>query len=828
MPVGVNAAIDRPDAMSDEARIVIIGGGAIGLSVAYHLGKLGISDVLLVERNRLTSGTSWHAAGIVGPLRASLNMTKLALYATELFPALEAETGQATGYRRTGGFWLAQTPDRMTELRRIGAMGQRFGLEATMVGPEEIRAEAPFLETADLAGGLRVAEDGQVNPVDLCMAYAKGARSIGVLIEEGVGVEGIESRRGRVDAVVLSDGRRLRCRAVVNCAGLWGRQVGAMAGVAVPLQAVEHMYIVTEAMSELPDPVPILRDLDARIYLKGDAGKLVLGGFEPDAKCWDLESVEPGASFLEFDEDWAQFEPFMEAGLKRVPALEQTGIQHFMNGPEAFTPDTRQLMGEAPELGGFFVAAGFNSIGIMSSAGAGRALAEWVVAGEAPMDLWEVDIARHDRQAAAPAFLRARMGEAVANQLDMHWPAKQPRTGRGLRRSPLHHQFGVAGAVFGETAGWERPLWFAQGDDDRQIRYSYGSQNWWPMAKREASLMAEGVALFELSPFTKIDVTGPDALGLLQRLCANQIDVPVGRTVYTPLLNPRGGIEADVTVTRRGETDFRVVSGAATRRKDLAWITRALGGDERVGVFDATSGEAVVGVMGARSRDLLASLSRDDLSAAGFPFGTSREIDLAMARVRATRLSFVGELGWEIAIPAELAGHVFEALVDAGPAHGLGLAGHFCLDGCRLEKRFAHWGHDLGSELSPLAAGLGFTVAWDKGDFIGRDALLRQREEGVDRFLLLFEVAAGPHGPPLLLHDELVLADGVIAGLTTSGGLGPRTGKALAFGVVEARSGEAKADLLAKSYEIEVAGERHRAQPLRRPPYDPDGLRMRG
>ena len=809
-----------------EAGIVIVGGGAIGLSVAYHLGKLGCRDVLLLERNELTSGTSWHAAGIVGPLRASRNMTQLAIYATKLLGALEQETEQSTGYRQTGGFWLAQNQDRLTELRRIGAMGELNGLDVRMLTPDQIADKLPLLRTDDLAGALWVTEDGQANPVDLCMAYAKGARMAGVRIREHTGVAEIEVRNGAVHGVVLDDGSRVRCRALVNCAGVWSRRVARMAGLALPVQAAEHMYVVTEPVPELPLPFPIVRDLEGGVYIKADAGKLVLGGFEPHAKAWDIDSVSPKASFLMLPEDYDQFEPFLLAGLKRLPRLETVGIQTFMNGPEGFTPDTKQAMGEMPGVRGYFVAAGFNSIGIMSSAGVGKAMAEWVVDGQAPMDLWEVDVARFEPHSATRGFLHARLDEVVHNQLDMHWPFKQMRTGRDICRSPLHQSWAERGAVFGATAGWERPLWFAATPEEAELRYSYGAQCWWPAAEREAKTVMESVALFELSPFTKILIEGPDAELFLQRLCANDLAVVPGRTVYTPLLNQRGGIEADVTVTRLGETRYWLVSGAATRVKDLAWIKRHIAEDERVVASDMTSAYGVIGVMGPKSRDLLARLSTSDLSPEGFPFGWSREIDLGMALVRATRVSFVGELGWELTMPVEFAHHVHQALCQAGADFGLGHAGLFCLDSCRMEKGYRHWGHDIGQDDSPLQAGLGFTVAFDrKADFIGRDALLRQREAGLGRRLMLFRVQGER---PLLLHDEPIYRDGEMVGHSTSGGLGFRSGLALSFAYVPQVAGESRADLLASRYEIAVAGERFAMTALDQPPYDPRGTRLRG
>ena len=810
----------------NSARIVIVGGGVIGLGVACHLGRLGVEDVLLIERNQLTSGTSWHAAGIVGPLRASMNATRLAMVANEAFPALERETGQSTGYRRTGGFWLARTADRLVELRRIVAVGEMAGLDARMVAPDEVAAAVPDLRVDDLAGALWVAEDGQANPVDICMAYAKGARKAGVRIREDTACTGIERRNGAVHAVRLSDGTTIRCENLVNCAGAWARAVGAMAAVPVPLQAVEHMYVVTEPLDDLPDPFPIVRDLDGGIYLKEDAGKLVLGGFEPKAKLWDPQGPDGDRAFLELPEDWEQFEPFMHAGLERVPALERAGIRRFMNGPESFTPDTRPLLGESPFLDGFYVAAGFNSTGMMSSAGAGQVMAQWISGGEAPMDLWDMDIARFDRASNTDAYLAARVTEAVGEVFRMHWPYRQPSAGRCVRRSALHDAFAAAGAVFGAPAGWERPLWFARDESHSRIRYSYGAQHWWPAAALEAEAIRDGVALLELTPFTKIDVRGTDALALLQRLCTAEIDIEPDRAVYTLMLNPRGGIEADVTVTRLDECAFRIVSGAATRAKDLAWIERHR---RRPGlaaeVFDATSSEAVLGIVGPRSRALLQRLTPADLSNRAWPFAASRRIELAAASIRMTRLSFTGELGFELYIPAENAPAVYESIAGAGRTMGLVHCGHFALDGCRLEKGYRHWGHDIGPHDTPLEAGLGYAVAWNKpGGFIGRDALLAQRDAGVERRLLQFEVA-GAH--PLLLHDEPVHRGGALVGHTTSGGRGFRTGLSLCFAWVRCERDAPRGDLLGDGYEIGVAGECFPLRALAHSAYDPGGTRLR-
>ncbi len=810
----------------ERARVVIIGGGVIGLATAWHLAARGERDVLLLERNRLTSGTSWHAAGIVGPLRASMNLTRLAIYASELFPSLERLTGQPTGYQRTGGYWLARSAERMTELRRVAAMGELNDLHVRVIGRDEVARELPFIESADLAGALAVAEDAQVNPVDLCMAYAAGARAAGVRIREHAAVVAIEHGDGRVRAVRTADGERIRCEAIVNCAGVWAREIGALAGVAVPVQAVQHMYVVTEALADLPRPLPVLRDLDGGIYIKGDAGRLVIGGFEPHARLWDPCGPDGDTAFLELPEDWQQFEPFMEAALQRMPRLASVGIRHFMNGPEGFTPDTAQAMGEAPGLRGFFVCAGFNSIGIMSSAGAGRAMADWVLDGEAPMDLVGVDIARFDPAMSGAPYLAERMREAVANQFRLHWPYRQDDAGRDFRHTPLHDVLAAAGAVFGApAAGIERPLWFARADEPKTLRYSYGAQAWWAPVERECRALASGVALLDLSPFGKFDLHGADALALLQRLCCGDLDIEPGRARYTQMLNRRGGIEADVTVTRLAADRFRVVGGAASRWRDLAHLRRGLRDGERVVIEDVSEDEAVIGVHGPNARTLLERLTIADVGNAALPHGAVRDLPLGAWRVRAARLGFVGELGYELYVRAAEAPAVHALLSRAGHDLGLVQAGSFCIDSCRLEKGYRHFGHDIGPDDTPLEAGLGFTVGWHKGDFTGRDALLRQRDDGPRRRLLLFAVEAGR---PLLLHDEPVYRDARLAGHTTSGGLGFRTGQALCFANVQSRPGETRAETLHGDWQIALAGERHRLRPLARPPYDPDGERLRG
>lgn len=804
------------------SRTVIIGGGAIGLSVAYHLARRGMRDVVLLERNRLTSGTTWHAAGIVGPLRATPNMTRLAAHALTLFPALEAETGLATGYRRTGGYWLARETARLDELHRIADLGVTQGLSPRMVAPEAVAV--PQLDLSGHVGALFVPEDGQVNPVDLCMAYARGARAAGgVDIREGTGVAEILTRAGRARGVRLADGSVLEADRVILCAGAWSRPLAAGAGAALPLQAVEHMYVVTEVIAGLPDPFPVIRDLDRGIYLKGDAGKLVIGGFEPDAKCWDPSGPSGDRAFLELPEDWDQFAPFMAAALDLMPALETAGIQHFMNGPESFTADTRPLVGETPQVEGLFVAAGMNSVGVMSSAGIGRALADWVVDGAPVSDLWEVDIARVDPRTARPDHMQARMAEAVSDLFAMHWPFRQPVAGRGLRVSALHDRWAAAGAVFGLTAGWERGLWYAETPAERALPYATGAQPWAAIARREAAAMRRddsggtGTVLLDLAPFTRLEIAGSRALAGLDRLSTARLDRPTDggpkRAVYTQLLNARGGIEADVTVTRWAADRFELISGAATRMRDLAFLRRHLGAE--VTITDRTEALCTIGVMGEGSRATLHSLGAHWLDV---PFGHAAEGMLAGVPCRAVRISFVGELGWELTMAAAQAAIVFDALAGTGARP----MGHFALDGCRIEKGFRHWGHDIGPDLSPLEAGLGFTIDWSR-DFVGRAALDVQRAEGVTRRLMLLQV----EGAPLMLHDEPIYEGRSHVGLTTSGALGPRTGLTLAFGLIRVTPGETVAETAARDLTVRVAGHDYPARPLRRAPYDPDGTRMR-
>jgi len=807
------------------ARVVIIGGGIIGCSLAYHLARLGWRDVVLLERKKLTCGTTWHAAGLVGQLRATLNLTKLARYTAELYAGLEAETGQATGFRRTGSISIATTAARFEELRRGASMAKTFGLEVETISPTQVRELWPLLAAADVVGGVYLPSDGQTNPTDTTMALAKGARQAGACIIEDTKVTGILTNQCRVTGVRTEHGD-ITSEVVVNCAGMWARDVGRMAGVNVPLHACEHFYAITEPVEDLPPGLPVLRDPDACTYFKEDAGKILFGAFEPRAKPWGMDGIPEDFCFDELPEDVDHFMPILEGAVRRVPALETTGIRRFFNGPESFTPDNRYLLGEAPELRGFFVAAGFNSIGIQSAGGAGKVLAEWIVAGHPPMDLWDVDIRRMMPFQGGGAYLRERVGEALGLLYALHWPYRQYETARDVRRSPLHDRLVANGACFGEVAGWERPNWFAPSGGTPAYEYSYGRQNWFPYAAAEHMAARESVAVFDLSSFAKFLLQGADAEQVLQTICANDVGVPPGRVVYTQWLNERGGIEADLTVTRLADERYLVVTSAATAVRVRDWITRHTSGEARFITTDVTSAYAVIAVMGPNSRALLSTICTEDLSDTAFPFATVREMEIAGAPVLAQRLSYVGELGWELYIPSEYAGGVFDALLAEGATHGLRLAGMHALDSCRLEAGYRHWGHDISDEDTALEAGLAFACAFDKlVPFIGRDALLKQRDAGVTRRLVHFAL---DDPEPLLYHNEPVFRNGQIVGCLTSGAYGHALGRAVGLGYIADPHGVDTAFVRTGHYEIEVAGKRFGAKASLRPFYRSENTRGGG
>ncbi len=808
-----------------DADIVIIGGGIIGVSVAYHLAKRGASQVVLLERGQLTCGTTWHAAGLVGQLRATFNLTRLAQYTAGLYANLEAETGQATGFRQTGSLAVAQTPGRLEELKRGASMARSFGLEVDILTPGEAKALWPLLETRDLVGAAYLPKDGRTNPIDTTQALARGARNQGVRIIEHCRVSAINTSAGRVTGVRCEAGE-IRARVVVNCGGMWAREIGGWVDACVPAHAAEHFYIVTEPLPGLTPDLPVLRDADGCSYFKEDTGKLLVGWFEPKAKPWGMRGIPESFSFEQLPEDLEHIEPLLAAAIRRVPALESAGVQVFFNGPESFTPDDRYLLGEMPEVQGLFVAAGFNSIGIQSAGGAGRVLADWIVDGHPPMDLWDVDIRRVAPFQRNKRYLHDRTVESLGLLYAMHWPFRQPESARGVRKSPLHDRLAERGACFGEVAGFERANWFAPPGVTPEYRYSYGRQNWFEYSAREHLAVRERVGLFDQSSFAKFAVVGADAERILNSICAADIAVPVGRIVYTQWLNERGGIEADLTVTREAQDRYLVVTACATQTRDFHWLRTHIPAEARVSAFDVSSAYVVLGVMGPNSRALLAELTDADLSNAGFPFGSSRVIDLGYARVRASRITYVGELGWELYIPTEFAQSVYDEILRVGPRHGLALAGYHAMNSLRMEKAYRHWGHDIGDEDSPLEAGLGFTVSWAKPDgFIGRDALRKQKEQGVRRRLVNFKLS---QDEPLVYHNEPIWRDERIVGRITSGMFGHTAGRPLAMGYVTNVDGVASPEWVKSGrYTLEIAAERFPAEASLQPFYDPSNQRIR-
>lgn len=808
------------------ARAVIVGGGISGCSVAYHLAKLGWTDIVLLERKQLTSGTTWHAAGLVGQLRATQNMTRLAKYSADLYSRLETETGLATGLRQCGSITIALTSERQEELRRQAAMARVFGVEVHEFSPSEILSRYPHLNMEDVVSGVHLPGDGQADPGNIALALAKGARMAGAQIIEDVAVTEVTQDNGRVTGVSWRRGEEtgtITTEHVVNCGGMWSRDLAARNGVTVPLHACEHFYIVTENIPGLAR-LPVLRVPDECAYYKEDAGKILLGAFEPKAKPWGMNGIPEDFCFDQLPEDFDHFEPILEAAVNRMPILAEAGVQTFFNGPESFTPDDRYYLGEAPELAGYWVAAGYNSIGIVSSGGAGMALAQWMNDGEPPFDLWDVDIRRAQPFQKNRRYLQERVTETLGLLYADHFPYRQMATSRGIRRSPLHEHLKSRGAVFGEVAGWERANWFAREGQKAEYELSWGRQNWFENSRDEHMALREGVGLLDMTSFGKIRVEGRDALAFLQRMCGNDLDVPAGRIVYTQMLNGRGGIESDLTVTRLTETAFFLVVPGATLQRDLAWLRRHLG-NEFVVITDVTAAEAVLPVMGPKARDLLNAVSPADLSNDAHPFGRAREIEIGMTLARAHRVTYVGELGWEIYIPSDQAAHVFETLLEAGAEHGLKLCGLHAMDSCRMEKGYRHFGHDITDEDHVLEAGLGFAVKPDKGDFIGRDAVLRKREEGLSRRMLQFRLA---DPEPLLFHNEPILRDGEIVGYLSSGNYGHQVGGAVGLGYVPCRQpGESGEEMMASEYQLDVAGRKISAEAHLRPIYDPKSQRIR-
>lgn len=805
--------------VQDKAKVVIIGGGVIGCSVAYHLSKLGWSDVVLLERKQLTSGTTWHAAGLIGQLRASANMTKLAKYTQELYFDLEKETGVSTGFKRVGSISVALTNERMEELKRSAAMARAFGVDVEEISPREIQKRYPHINLERVVGGVFLGKDGQGDPANIALALAKGARQLGAKIHERVTVKKVFKNQNKVTGLEWIDqnGDRghIACEEIVNCAGMWGHSVGKMLGANIPLHACEHFYIVTEPIAELTQ-LPVLRVPDECAYYKEDAGKMLLGAFEPNAKPWGMSGISDDFEFDQLPEDFEHFEPILEMAINRIPMLEKAGIHTFFNGPESFTPDDAYHLGRTPEMENVWVAAGFNSIGIQSAGGAGMALAQWMQDKEKPFDLGDVDISRMQPFQGNKKYLFERSKETLGLLYADHFPFRQKESARGVRRTPFHEHLKSKGAVFGEVAGWERANWFSfEGQHDEYV-YSWKRQNWFENSAKEHMAVRENVGLYDMSTFGKIRVEGEDAERFLNYLCGANLSVDIGKIAYTQFLNSKGGIEADVTVTRLSETIYLIVTPAATRLADETWLRRNQK-DYKVVITDITAAEGVLALMGPNSRALLRSVSPNNFDNEVNPFGTAQVIEIGMGLARAHRVSYVGELGWELYVSSDQCGHIFETIIDAGSDHNLKLCGMHMMDSCRIEKAYRHFGHDITCEDHVLEAGLGFAVDTDKPDFIGKKAVIDKREVGLEKRLVQFQLT---DPEPLLYHNEPIMRDSEIVGYISSGNYGHKLGGAIGMGYIPCE-GESPEELLSSKFEIDVSGTICPAKASLKPLYDP-------
>jgi 4-methylaminobutanoate oxidase (formaldehyde-forming) len=807
------------------AQVVIIGGGIIGCSVAYHLTKMGWRDVVLLERAQLTSGTTWHAAGLVssGGFRTETSI-EMAKYTVELCSRLGEETGQDTGFMPIGHLELACSQEELHGIRRALDFGRGFGIDIEEVSVSEIKKMWPLLHTDDVHGGIYTAQDGRANPVDFTMALAKGARMGGARILEGISVTGIKKKDGRVTGVITATGD-IEAEYVVNCAGMWARQLGELAGVNVPLHAAEHYYLITEPIEGVHQDLPIVEESSAYSYYREEHGGLLLGVFEPVAGPWGMDGIPQDFTFGEIPPDWDRMMPYLEKVMDRIPVTKSTGIKLLFCGPESFTPDLGPLMGEAPELKNYYVAAGFNSLGILLGGGAGQIMAQWIVNGLPDVDIAEINIERMVRFQNNPKYLHDRTVEMLGLMFTT-WPNYQVTTARNTCKSALHDRLADAGACFFEYSGWEYPEWYAPKGVEPKVEYSWGRQNWFEFAAAEHKAAREGVVLMDVTLMSKILVQGRDAEKYLNRICANNVAVPVGRCVYTQWLNERGMIEADLTVTRLAEDSYMVVLSPAIHVHVETWLKRHIPADAHVFITDVSSGYSIIGVQGPKSRQLLSGLTSADMSKEAFPFRTMREIDIGYALVKALRLSYVGELGWELYVPTEFTLHVYEKLLEAGEAVGLKHAGLNALDTLRLEKGYRDYGNDIDNMDTALEAGLGRFVDFDKpGGFIGKDALLRQKESGFMEQRLVQFLIEDPE--PLLHYGETIIRDGKRVGYIRAGGYGHTLGGAVGLGAVENEAGVTVDFVKNGSYEIEIASQLYPAKASLRPLYDPQNKRVR-
>ena len=807
--------------LPSSARVVIIGGGIVGCSIAYHLAKRGVSDVVLLERKQLTCGTTWHAAGLVSMLWPTPYLTNLAEYTHELYASLEEETGQATGYRRIGSLSVARSPERLEELRRTSSMASVFGVESEMIDNERLVEFYPDINTEGILGALYIEKDGQTNAIDTTMALSKGARKYGARVLENIKVEDILVEDGRAVGVKTAQGT-IAADKVVLAGGLWSRDVAAKTGVDLPLYACEHYYVVTDDMDGMTKR-PVLRDFDKGVYFKEDTGKILMGWFEHNAVGCSMDRIGEDFCFDEFPCDMEHMEEYLLSGMGTLPALEETGIRLFFNGPESFTPDNLHLLGPTPEVDNFFVACGMNSKGLAAGGGIGKVMADWVIDGYPPGDIWECDVRRFHPVQRGQAYIEARIPEALGHTYAMHWPFYQYKTARDCIQSPLHQVLKEQGACFGEVAGFERPNWFAQDGAKAEYEYSYKRQNWFEFYAEEHMSMRENVGIYDISSFGKFEVSGKGAEKALQWICAGDVAMEPGNLVYTQWLNERGGIEADLTVSRTDPERFMITTAIGSFNRDWWHLKKHLRGD--VQLRDISADYACLALQGPNARSVLEKLAETDISAEGFIFGSGRYARVAGVDVWLQRLSYVGELGWEIFVPAGKATRVFAELQQAGAEFGIRNVGLHAVNSLRLEKGFRHWGHDIGSEDNLIQAGLSFAAKPDAGDFIGRQAFVQQKAAGLpDRRLVQFKL---DDPEPLLYHNEPIIMDGQIVGYLTSGMYGHSLGAAIGMGYVVA-PGLSADRIREAAFEIEVARERFSAQASLRALYDPSGNRMRG
>ena len=811
------------NSIPSSAKVVIIGGGIVGCSTAYHLAKLGLTDVVLLERKKLTSGTTFHAAGLVGQLRSNANITQLLGYSVDLYKTLEQETGQATGWKMNGGLRLACNEERWTEVKRQATTAHSFGLEMELLTPSEAQDLWPMMSVDDVVGAAFMPTDGQANPSDITLSLAKGARMAGATLLEDTKVLKVELDDGVIKGVMTEHGF-IACEKIVLCAGQWSRTFAATVGVNVPLVSMEHQYMVTEQIEGVTPDMPTLRDPDRLTYYKEEVGGLVMGGYEANPIPWATKGIPKGFHYTLLDSNFDHFEPLMELALGRVPALETAGVKTLTNGPESFTPDGNFIIGEAPELKNFFVGAGFNAFGIAAGGGAGMALAEWVKNGEPPFDLWSADIRRFGRPHFDSDWIRTRTVEAYGKHYTMAWPFEEHSSARPCRKSPLYEILKGKGACFGEKLGWERPNWFATNGVEARDIYSFGRQNWFDAVAQEHKAGREAAVLFDQTSFAKFTLKGPDAEAALSWIAANDVSKPVGSLIYTQMLNDRGGIECDLTVVRQALDEYYIVTGTGFATHDFDWIARNIPKGMNAQLVDVTSAYSVLSLMGPRSRDILQRVTRDDVSDGAFKFGTARTIGIAGCPVRALRITYVGELGWELHVPAEYATAVYQALFDVGGEIGLKDAGYRTIESMRLEKGYRAWGADIGPDHTPDEAGLGWAVKLKKNiDFKGRQAVQAQRDGGVKKIMAGFTT-----DPDVVLSGrETIYRDGERVGWLSSGGFGHTIGKSIGYGYVRSDTVIDADFVLAGSYELEVAAERVPCTVNLRPLYDPTHQRIR-